>query len=62
MTAGLLEKGYQHLKAAVSTAMNEGGNEATQVGVNGAHMALVKYCDEYLRAADGMASVQRYQL
>ena len=34
-------------------ALDKSENETTREAVNSAHMALVKYCDEHLRADEG---------
>lgn len=50
----LIETGYQHFKKSVSFAKQEEENShdlmaADFSGANKAHMALVLYCDNFLR-------------
>ena len=47
-----MEKGYQYMKTAAGLASRDGATHSTTYGVDGAHLALVKYCDNYLRMTE----------
>ena len=55
--SGLVEEAYRLVKAGVGVAIQqeEGGalgGVSDMQGINQAHMALVTYCDKYLRQRD----------